>query len=226
MDRYTRILYSLQHRPLLTEPNGISLVSIISIPEDTDFNTVRRALDIVRYIHGDGNLPAISVQSFQDINPAALEYDQNNDGTIRPRAILVNLELGYSEYDVIHEIGHLLDIAIAQNQYASRINHPLLKAWREAIENTKTVQQLHRLEAYDVDQEELQYLLDPAELFARSYAQFIATASTDSTFRNEVGQQVSHVLRTRLFARQWNNEEFEPVAYAFEQLFARLGWVK
>jgi hypothetical protein len=237
MDRQSGIPYNIINRPLETRPDGVSLETIISVPDGQDFDEARRALDIVRRIHGDGRIPPISVKEWRFADhPAALEYDENDDGTIRPREIKLSFGLEYSAHDVIHEIGHLLDFAIGRTAYGSQSNHLLLRQWRDAVENTATIQRLRALDGQKtmiwrgqeelIDQEEITYLLNPTEMFARTYAEFIASVSNDLRIKSEIGERVSHSLRKRQYPRQWNNDEFEPIALAFKQLFARLGWVR
>ncbi len=235
MDRQAS--YNIINRPLETSPDGVSLETIISVPDGNEYTQARRALDIIRRIHGDGQIPPISVREWRFADhPAALEYDHNDDGTIRPRGILVGFGLEYSAHDVIHEIGHLLDWAIGRKVYASQSNHPLLAKWREAVESTTTIRRLRALDGQKtmiwrgeeimVDQKEITYQPNPTEMFARTYAEFIASVSGDIQVKNEIGQEVSHFLRQRQYPRQWNNEEFEPIALAFKQLFATLKWVR
>jgi hypothetical protein len=231
MDRQSGIPYNISNRPLETTPSGVSLETIISIPDGQDFDEARRALNIVRRIHGDGRIPPISVKEWRFADhPAALEYDENDDGTIRPREIKVSFGLEYSAHDVIHEIGHLLDFAIGRKVYGSQSNTTLLNDWRIAVEESSTIRKLralsNQLELTESEQEEIDYLLLPQEIFARSYAQFIAVSSSDLKLKNEIGQAVNHSLRPRKMSRQWANEEFEPIALAFEQLWRILNWVK
>jgi len=61
-----------------------------------------------------------------------------------------------------------------------------------------------------------------SEYFARSYAQYIATRSGDPWMLNELESE--RVLKRRGFApTQWEDDEFEPIADAFDELFESLG---
>jgi hypothetical protein len=143
-------------------------------------------------------------------------------------------ENGYTEADVVHEVGHLLDaFGLGQGAYASP-THPLLDAWRVAVNQTSAIQLLRAHQAQThvqlqgrrirLDQPLLEYLLRPHELFARSYAQLVAVTSGDAALRAEIGQYAAAPGKTTVYPEQWNDLDFEPVAQALDQLFLNVGW--
>jgi hypothetical protein len=65
----------------------------------------------------------------------------------------------------------------------------------------------------------------PTEFFARSYAQYIATRSGDAWMNNELDSQLE--ARRQGFApTQWERDDFEPIADAFDDLFESLGLLR
>ena len=57
---------------------------------------------------------------------------------------------------------------------------------------------------YEVDQDYLRYLLQPRELWARSYAQFIALKSGDLTLRLQLNGLPSRPARMFSCGEQWD----------------------
>lgn len=96
----------------------------------------------------------------------------------------------------LHETGHLLDIAAIGNPglFASLEGDGLLDGWRAAVEATNAVQTLRQMkgagtvviETPDGPVEEtvhdrhIGYLLGYDEIWARSYAQYVAERSMDA----------------------------------------------
>lgn len=72
-----------------------------------------------------------------------------------------------------------------------------------------------------LDGSHIKYTLTDEELFARSYAQYIATRSGDDVIRAELARQTDP---TNVYhAKQWADDDFEPIASAFDALFEKNG---
>ena len=73
-----------------------------------------------------------------------------------------------------------------------------------------------------VDQRYTSYLLNPKELWARSYAQYIAKKSGNATML----AQLDSVRNSDPFygSRQWQDADFEAIASAIDALFKDKGW--
>lgn len=128
-----------------------------------------------------------------------------------------------------HEVGHYVD-----NQHLGENNGdgslrrvPALDGWWDAIDRSDAVRQLRDAlanppasiasdpAALRVFQRHLSYLLGRDELFARSYAQWVARRIDDAQLADEL-------MRAQLaqdVPRQWADNDFEPVAAALDALF-------
>jgi hypothetical protein len=74
---------------------------------------------------------------------------------------------------------------------------------------------------HPIDQPHVTYLLLEEEVWARSYAQYIALRSGDATMQ----PQVADIRRRPIYgARHWEDADFEQVADAIDALFEGLGW--
>lgn len=69
----------------------------------------------------------------------------------------------------------------------------------------------------EIDKDYCNYLLNPAEAFARAYSQWVALRSgmrsSDEFFRNRT------LSRGALYPEQWDDDDFEPIARALDKLF-------
>lgn len=78
---------------------------------------------------------------------------------------------------------------------------------------------------YDVDQVYLRYLLTPQELWARSYAQFIATRSGNADLQRQLDRLRERPARAFYYGEQWEDVDFLPIMAEVEALFRHLGWL-
>ena len=123
-----------------------------------------------------------------------------------------------------------------------------LSEWYAAVMATPEVEALQSNVSYSA-LETHKYLLSPQELWARSFAQWVALRGDDPALKSWLEQatnvpekQMGNKLRfdreqhkyvnvpvevttppSRLY-RQWRQENFEPVAAAMDDLFESLGW--
>lgn len=158
--------------------------------------------------------------------------------------ILVSIYAETPELDCAHEVGHLVDRLIGGSRYATYQNLDLLAPWCEAVGDTDLVKQLR--DAFDQavelgdfstrpDQAELEYLVRPEELFARSFAQYVTGLEITKQHRIEA-QEARDLLRKQLSEKQrassresgfpgyWSDSDFSPVQEAIDLLMREIGW--
>lgn len=71
------------------------------------------------------------------------------------------------------------------------------------------------------DKNHLNYLLSRPEIFARGYSQYIANRSGSATMQEQVGL----VRQNKLYGNElWSDEDFAPIATAFDNLMKAKGW--
>lgn len=133
---------------------------------------------------------------------------------------------------MLHELGHYLDDQAIEpaGEFASGAGH--VPEWSAVVEASDAVLRLRELErqapvtfevtsgfAVILDADDFAYMLEPEELFARSYAQYIASRSGDPVTLSELhaGQEV-------VYPEQWSDADFESIAAEFDELLERLGW--
>ncbi len=126
--------------------------------------------------------------------------------------------------------------------FASESN-PLLEKWRQTVILSGAITRLGdiyksprgifaetlptgNVVEYSVDHSYAEYLLDSKEVWARSYAQYIALRSGNTTMLSQLTALRDRPHNGIYYAEQWNDADFEPVMLAIDQAFKQLGWTK
>jgi len=146
---------------------------------------------------------------------------------------------------VAHEIGHFIDQQMVEGPKKAHgawgmggeelpsDGSPLLKEWREAVKNSDSAAQLRKMRTTGIDPfsgekiYDWRYLLNLCsygEMFARSYSQYITTGSGNANMMDELDTKRGMKYYDRY--KYLTDEDFEPIATAFDNLFKKLGWTK
>lgn len=177
---------------------------------------VKAAVAAIDKVHRDGKLPAI---------PVTAKAGKGNLGSFshsfagRPVKIGVKPSGPWPQLTACHEIGHFLDLSgiDTPGTFAS-VKSPLLEQWRQAIDASRRVAEIRDNQAIP-DRES--YWLTRHELFARSYAQYVAEKSSDPGLAANL-QKVAGGMQPW---RQWDPEDFKPIREAFDSAFTKMGWL-
>jgi transposase len=117
---------------------------------------------------------------------------------------------------MVHEVGHVLDhLAIGSPGSFASISEDILTPVLEKLKQTKAYLALSKNPRVDHS-----YLLNPKELWARAYAQYIAVRSGDARLLKDLKLVRNSILPDR----QWTDEEFEPIAQEIDKAFEKLNW--
>lgn len=116
-------------------------------------------------------------------------------------------------------------------------DEPALKRWWQVVTQSKAYQTLdakrknpagHAVtvaSGYTVEPSPsfIDYLLDPSELWARSYSQYVASKSQSRAML----EGVKDARQSKLYAEaQWDEQDFGAITKAIDDLFTALGWAK
>jgi len=205
---------------------------------------VTHTLDAIDSVHGDGKLPNLPIESSQ-----SSRY-MGSFNVTRFDNMPVKIEISTTDHPHMtfaHESGHFLDhdgLGIAR-QFTSESADPIMANWWGKVHNSDPVLHLESMlknpSAYAVtkpygvgglaeitvtpDRAHIRYLLTDREIFARSYAQYIAEASGDEIMLGELKEMVASEYNA-IYTPQWNKDEFVPIKDAFDDLFTKMGWKK
>lgn len=128
---------------------------------------------------------------------------------------------------------------VRQAVFASE-SDSLFSEWRKAISVSEAVARLREVINYrsatvpladgtevavDIDRVYVDYLLEPRELFARSYTQYVVTNSQNRVLQGQLDSQRQEPL-ANLYPIYWEDEDFVPVAEAVDSILQQRGWLK
>jgi hypothetical protein len=219
-------------------PAGISVGRALRIRAGFALDLLREVVAAIDAVHGDGDLPEIEM-TLQSIWPreGRLVVDPT---TGAPVAIAVDKDEP-SRLAALHEIGHFLDyVALGSpNRFASNSSR-LLQSWRQSVRASQAVLSLALMRergvvdvhnqggTYDsipVRMSYVRYLLTYNELWARSYAQFVAVRNGQSELMAELNDRRTERRGVPYYPRFWQDVDFEPIAESIESLFRRFEWI-
>lgn len=213
---------------------------VLGAPPADIARPVRSAVSAVDRVHKVPELarPIPVVSDAAMVEGGKYRWDK---ATGRPLDIRLNPRGDRADLSAVLEIGHIWDHqAIGTPGEFASVCHRRLAEWRRAIDSTRAVQKLEDLRGARfipfkfsdgvVRQVYIEtragYLLEPPELFSRSYAQFIAGASESA----KLGSQIHGFRRpenpSSVVPYFWDDDDFADISKAFESLIIELGWKK
>lgn len=150
-------------------------------------------------------------------------------GTFDPATMTIRVNPGADipELTYVHEIGHYLDLHLLGNGQtpATLFRDDRYVAWWTAITSSRVQPALQTAMRDMTSSEDYRahaaYLARPIEMWARSYAQWIALRSGDRTLIEQVESQLSSGGSDRW--RQWDSDDFTAIAAAIDGLLG--GWL-
>jgi hypothetical protein len=212
--------------------------ALVNLTKGKVNEAVRTAMNAIDKVHGDGNLPRIPVQQSSGGRRVG-EFARIGD---RPKHIKISPKGSTPSLNMAHEVGHFIEYSgIPKQQYGPRIFElsPHFKEWLATVKNSEAYAELRSLKSekwmanqrpdgtvgqFPVDRRYVGYLLSPEELWARSYAQYIAHRSGSSVMIKEVASVRDQPSAYR--NAHWTPADFEPIAQAIDKMFKGLGWIK
>lgn len=207
---------------------------------------INHAIEQIDKVHSDGELVPIPVKGSKATSRYGQYASRGSDGSLDS----INISDGGDHHALTfaHEVGHWLDRralpegeglgygAFQSNRAANAGKYvlgagmgsdvsPEWAAWWKAVQNSDALKGLakEKRSSYKT------YTLQPHEVWARSYAQYIAHRSGDPEMQKQAADIVA--LRQNEFAStggytQWEPDDFEPVAKAIDGILAKKGWTK
>jgi SPP1 gp7 family putative phage head morphogenesis protein len=210
-------------------------------------------VQLIDSVHGDGDLPLLPAFKASAAKKMQGGYAYRPaDG--RAAHIQISKNASTPRLTMAHEVGHFIDHqgigsqkgSYATNQWARAkwragpqkgkpTGQPFPKdvpeelgEWWDAANESKSIKSLRGSNKYRGHED---YLLQPEEVWARSYAQFIAEESGDPGMLAEIakvtkpgGFSDSHGYFI-VEEAQWTPEDFAPIRAAMRKFFQASGWM-
>ena len=193
------------------------------------------------------DLPPATTPTGRAIADAVAAIDQVHDGAALERCQVIEEPIpnAYGYYDpyevkigidngpaavrphmtMLHETGHYLDhkaLGIAIDN--RRVSDAAYQDWFAAVITSQRIRDLFLAYQSALDPDEmshLYYLLSPPEIWARSYAQFIAQRSGNRVILDELV-----VMQTTNLQIQWEDADFADIDRAIEAILREVGWMQ
>jgi hypothetical protein len=180
----------------------------------------RKTLAAIDSVHTDGSLPQLRFDEAEIIGAAQARfyYDQ--------QMIEIDPAKSAPHFALVHEIGHAIDYALGNGSFASATNDPALRHWRNAIYGShgylRILDYADRITSL-AEAEYVNYAIRNSELWARSYAQYIAARSDDPVLLLELRNRQNY--ESDELQLQWQDEDFEDIASAIDGYFRLVAWI-
>lgn len=201
------------------------------------------ALDAIDRVHADGTLNDLAVTINASKSYEAAYVHRDGDGV----EIRVSRYATHKASSFLHEVGHFLDHkGMGSGQFASRRPDGLspklaeaLDAWERAVSESAAVKRIRELQTmprievsdggvtrtYTISRRFIDYSLQPHEMWARSYAQYVALRSGDTLLRAEFDATLEQIRTAPVaYPDQWEWADFEPIATAIDNVLEVLEW--
>jgi hypothetical protein len=185
---------------------------------------VNAGLAAIDRVHDDGVLPTIELKDTPQSDFGFLKTKQVGAG-IGADSVAVRATGPWPAFTAVHEMGHFIDLEAigAKGDLASRAGNPDMKAVLDVADKTQAIKGLRAKMATTANpnmRKYLNYLLQPYEIWARAYSQFVAEKAGNVTLERDLEK----ALKTEKW-RQWERADFAPLSDAIEKLFKKLGWI-
>ena len=198
---------------------------------------VNETLSAIDSVHTDGQLPLIPVKASSGRRTLGSYRHYLRSG--EAASISVSSKGTHKSLTAAHEIGHFIDHqAIADKGRFASDYHPIMEPWWEQVQKSKAYQSIQGLvkgprviefEAgnYLIDKKHARYLLRRHELWARSYAQYIAQKSKSTVLKSELNNILSSQQKAQVsYHHQWQESDFKSIENAIDELMEALKWTK
>ena len=227
--------------PEVLRPHGPAVSRALLGPKSGKTKAaIDRAMAAIDRVHGDGNLPEIPVKALQLREGVMGRYRYGGMERKAEIHIGTRTPAEHAPATMVHEVGHFLDhkgLPGSRFTSADPDYMEMFEEWHTAARDSRAIQRLidqrWNPEKYEIPMPGgfsirpqrgfLDYLVTTEEVWARSYAQYIATRSGDDLLRTAIAEERRDVMYG---SSQWDDDDFEPIAKAIDRIFKALGWLR
>jgi len=214
---------------LSRSPKASAIFDLTKAPHVPELKQALKAIDRVHNL-GDVRLPIIPVirDTTGDLGEIKIEHG-------KPVHLAVARHGPHPGLTLLHEVGHLLEKLVIPGHREGRRDwdsDPATAEWIQTVRHSLTVKSLGRRfddsrEAKRQGQANLYaYHLRNDELWARSYAQYVALRSGDQKFLDQARANQTKNDDGTYTELQWRDDDFTAIAAAIDHLLISLGWRK
>jgi len=218
------------------KPNLVPLSTLISLPEGMAkryLEPLRETLAVIDSVHRVEPRSRLTV-TLDGGRPHTAEYKSLHRSPGKPAHIRQYRSASEPHMTFAHELAHFIDnrllhplSAVFASSYDDLLV-PLLEAisLSPQLVHIQRMLEGHRPPLSPKDRKFLRYLLESQELFARTYAQFIAGKSNHPAMEDQLRfrQGTPQLICGIPVSLQWDSHSFEPIMNAMESMLRLKGW--
>ena len=177
-------------------------------------------------VHGDGPLPVARITHIEKRGSTNGEYASWSDDIKTYKEASIPLTL-------THEMGHWMDnrgfrgipeaVAPLRSKRSYASHSPLFKKFIKLAKNSNKIKEIKS--AYLLSKSKT-YLTSNHEIFARAYAQYIATKSKNPEMLAVLRSRQGKPEDGKGYPDQWDDDDFVPLYEEIENIFLKIGWLK
>jgi hypothetical protein len=198
-------------------------------------NTAEILFTEIEKIHG---LPLLSKMDIIQVNAKFFDGEFEYMKLGRGIRIKISSDTQNKEFTLLHEIGHVIDNqatgvgGINETGSPENIFSDILKAI-EQTDLTKSLRVMQKRRRFEYknklrkigtkDYDRLNYLLQPKELWARVYSQYIAMKSGNKELLKQLNWEEN---RQTIFKTQWMENDFKMVIFEVEKFLIKNKWTE
>lgn len=219
-----------------TKPAGTKISSKADLKFNgivgTKASVMRKWINVTKTIdkiHGDGPLPAVKINHIEKTGTTNGEYFFANEiRTYKEATIPLTLT---------HEMGHWIDLRgfrtipegvapkNSQDPFAEfASNSPLFRKFIQVANNSEKIKGIKSSRI--LLNKSKSYLVSNHEIFARAYAQYIATKSQNPEMLEALKKRQGKPMIGKGYPDQWDDDDFIPLYNEIENIFIKVGWLK
>jgi hypothetical protein len=216
-------------KPGETEPEGTKISSkLFRSASETRLEKILsdEVVQTIDSIHGDGPLPAAYLNFKKSTGTANGQYSLT-DGNIDI------FKVGKTPMTLTHEMGHWMDHkgfkGLIPNTGSKGIQSmasysDLFSDFRKAAFQSRKIKEI--FSSTGITQRSIDYFTSNHEMFARAYAQYIATKSGNPKMLEQLKERQGVPTNGARYPDQWDDDDFVPIAQEIEKIFIKVGWIK
>lgn len=228
------------NKPVETEkglqPAATPIGNQFSKISDSIKDKVIASLKNIDEVHGDGALDDIPIMPER-----SARYNATFLSDILGRAKGITLKKSglTPELSFAHEVGHYLDLhsigtkgqwdstsagSIVQNVIGVAKQTDALKNIAGILKSKSFVIGGEKIPLTKRLRDHLNYLMDPKEIWARAYAQFISKRSSSPSIKKQLQGLLDSETKIP-YSHQWQDPDFEIIEKEIEKMMIDLGWI-
>jgi hypothetical protein len=195
------------------------------------------ALQLIDSVHGDGDLKDIPIKKMATQGTQA-QFAHTTFGA--PVEIKISTKAIHPAFSMVHEMGHYFDMhsigkkGVFDSHDSSSVISKVLNVAKES-DLVKQLSTAYSKRALTIDGKPyplspngvkyVRYLLEPHEVWARAYSQYIAKKTGNDLLLDGVRSRIERGLKSGL-PTQWADSDFGDIEKAIDEMLKDLGWVR